>query len=96
MSGLDISDEQLDLLLSVDRDVWAEEASLIPPAYDKFGERLPEALWDEYDALVSRLYPPSASHEAERAKLAAARTLRKAAKQAAAPSAKAEQRQAAS
>jgi phosphoenolpyruvate carboxykinase (GTP) len=94
VSGLDLSDDQVELLLSVDRDVWAEEASLIPPAYEKFGERLPEALWDEYDALISRLYPPSASHDAERAKLAAARALRPAAKSGI-PPLKAESRQAA-
>jgi phosphoenolpyruvate carboxykinase (GTP) len=96
VSGMDIEPEAIDLLLSVDRDVWAEEAALIPPAYEKFGERLPEALWDEYDALVSRLYPSRAEHEAERAKLAAARTLRKPAKPAAAsPGAKTESRTAA-
>jgi phosphoenolpyruvate carboxykinase (GTP) len=55
VSGMTISDEALDLLLSVDGDVWAEEASLIPPHYEKFGARLPQALWDEQRALVARL-----------------------------------------
>ncbi len=55
VSGLTISDQHLDLLLSVDTDVWAEEASLIPPAYEKFGDRLPRELWDEHAALVERL-----------------------------------------
>ncbi len=55
VDGLDITDEQLDLLLSVDGDVWAEEASLIPPAYEKFGSRLPKALWAQHAALVQRL-----------------------------------------
>ena len=55
VSGLDITDSQLDLLLSVDGEVWAEEASLIPPAYEKFGERMPQALWDQHAALVQRL-----------------------------------------
>ena len=55
LSGLSISDEALDLLTSVDLDVWAEEASLIPGHYEKFGERLPQKLWDEYAALVERL-----------------------------------------
>jgi phosphoenolpyruvate carboxykinase (GTP) len=53
--GLKITDAQLDLLLSVDKVVWAEEASLIPPAYEKFGVRLPKALWDQHAALVQRL-----------------------------------------
>jgi len=55
VSGLTISDHQLDLLLSVDTEVWIEEASLIPPAYEKFGDRLPRELWDEHAALVGRL-----------------------------------------
>jgi phosphoenolpyruvate carboxykinase (GTP) len=65
VSELDLTDEQLDLLLSVDRDVWAEEASLIPAAYDKFGARLPKALWDEYHALLARLEGKAAQHAAE-------------------------------
>jgi phosphoenolpyruvate carboxykinase (GTP) len=55
VSGLKISDEAMDLLTSVDLDVWAEEADLIPGHYEKFGERLPQRLWDEYAALVERL-----------------------------------------
>ncbi len=54
-SGLMISDQHLELLLSVDIDVWIEEASLIPPAYEKFGDRFPSELWDEHAALVERL-----------------------------------------
>ena len=54
-SGLNLSDEALDLLLSVDADVWREEAALIPAAYERFGGRLPDGLWAEYAALVQRL-----------------------------------------
>jgi phosphoenolpyruvate carboxykinase (GTP) len=54
-TGLDISDDHLNLLLSVDRSVWKEEASLIPGSYEKFGARLPQALWDEHEALIERL-----------------------------------------
>jgi phosphoenolpyruvate carboxykinase (GTP) len=54
-SGLGLSDAQLDLLLTVDADVWREEASLIPAAYDKFGARLPQELWGQYEALLQRL-----------------------------------------
>jgi phosphoenolpyruvate carboxykinase (GTP) len=54
-SGLTLSDGALDLLLSVDAEVWREEAALIPPHYDAFGERLPKALWEEHEALVERL-----------------------------------------
>ncbi|NWG55066.1 MAG: phosphoenolpyruvate carboxykinase (GTP) [Hydrogenophilaceae bacterium] len=55
VSGLALPEGALDLLLSVDRDVWREEASLIPPAYERFGDRLPAALWDEYRLLLERL-----------------------------------------
>jgi phosphoenolpyruvate carboxykinase (GTP) len=54
-SGLSLTDKHLDLLLSVDADVWKEEASLIPAFYEKFGDRMPQGLWDQYDALVERL-----------------------------------------
>ena len=55
VSGLGLTEDQLDLLLTVDTDVWREEAALIGPAYEKFGDRLPQDLWQEYQALVSRL-----------------------------------------
>ncbi|HEX7757985.1 MAG TPA: phosphoenolpyruvate carboxykinase (GTP) [Caulobacteraceae bacterium] len=55
VSGLNLADEALELLLSVDEDVWREEAALIPAGYHRFGERLPEGLWDEYRALIERL-----------------------------------------
>ena len=55
LSGLDLTEAQLDTLLSVDAEVWAEEAALIPDFYGKFGERLPKALWDQHDALTRRL-----------------------------------------
>ena len=55
VSGLSLSAEALDLLLSVDQDVWREEAALIPGGYSRFGDRLPQGLWDEYHALVERL-----------------------------------------
>ena len=54
-SGLDITEEQLDLLLTVDTDVWKEEAALIPEGYKIFGDKLPAELWKEYEALVQRL-----------------------------------------
>ena len=55
LGGLTLSDAQLDLLLTVDHDVWAEEAALIPAHYETFGERLPRALWQEHTALLGRL-----------------------------------------
>jgi phosphoenolpyruvate carboxykinase (GTP) len=55
LDGLVLSDAELDLLLAVDHDVWAEEAALIPPHYRKFGDRLPAALWEQHAALLRRL-----------------------------------------
>ncbi len=55
MTGLEVSDQAMTQLLSVEGDVWAEEASLIPAAYERFGERMPKGLWDEYEALLGRL-----------------------------------------
>jgi phosphoenolpyruvate carboxykinase (GTP) len=77
LTGLTLNDDQLDLLVNVDRDVWREEASRIPPDYEKFGERLPAALWDQWRALVARLdaWSPPARDE-ERAKLDAAKAMR--------------------
>ncbi len=55
VSGLGLTDAQLDTLLGVDHEVWREEAGLIPAFFDKFGERLPKALWDQQQSLVKRL-----------------------------------------
>jgi phosphoenolpyruvate carboxykinase (GTP) len=55
ISGLSLTPEQMTLLLTVDPEIWREEAALIPAAYEKFGERLPDELWGEYQALVARL-----------------------------------------
>ena len=55
VSGLALTAEQVSLLLTVDPDTWREEAALIGPAYEKFGDRLPSALWSEYAALNTRL-----------------------------------------
>jgi phosphoenolpyruvate carboxykinase (GTP) len=54
-TGLDISDEAIDLLLTVDVETWREEASLVRPNYERFGDHLPTALWGELDALNERL-----------------------------------------
>ncbi|GAA2370162.1 phosphoenolpyruvate carboxykinase (GTP) [Nonomuraea africana] len=53
--GLDLAEEDLRTLLTVDREVWREEAALIPAHFEKFGDHLPKELWSEYDALLDRL-----------------------------------------
>ncbi|MDG9716323.1 phosphoenolpyruvate carboxykinase (GTP) [Streptomyces sp. DH24] len=53
--GLELADEDLDFLLTVDKEVWREEAALIPEHLNTFGDHTPKELWDEYRALVERL-----------------------------------------
>ncbi|GAA2580754.1 phosphoenolpyruvate carboxykinase (GTP) [Actinomadura fulvescens] len=54
-SGLEIDEADLDTLLSVDTEVWKQEAALVPDHFNTFGDHLPKELWDEYNALVNRL-----------------------------------------
>ncbi|MET9658950.1 phosphoenolpyruvate carboxykinase (GTP) [Streptomyces sp. NPDC006510] len=53
--GLDLSEADLDFLLDVDKEVWREEAALVPEHLNTFGDHTPKELWDEYRALVERL-----------------------------------------
>ncbi len=55
VSGLALTEAQLALLLEVDTAVWREEAALIGPDYDRFGDRLPGALRRQLEALEARL-----------------------------------------
>jgi phosphoenolpyruvate carboxykinase (GTP) len=53
--GLGLPDDELDFLLTVDRDTWREEAALLPEHFETFGEHLPKELWAEHEELVRRL-----------------------------------------
>ncbi|MFJ9740324.1 phosphoenolpyruvate carboxykinase (GTP) [Streptomyces sp. NPDC101166] len=53
--GLELADSDLDFLLTVDKEVWREEAALVPEHLNTFGDHTPKELWDEYRALVERL-----------------------------------------
>lgn len=55
LDGLDMSNEALATLLDVDAEIWTEEAALIPDFYARFGDRLPQALWDQHAGLTRRL-----------------------------------------
>ncbi|MDH4384745.1 MAG: phosphoenolpyruvate carboxykinase (GTP) [Caulobacter sp.] len=59
VDGLGMDSAKLNLLLTVDADIWREEASLIPGFYHRFGDRMPAALWAQYEALLSRLGVPA-------------------------------------
>ena len=53
--GLDISPEDLEVLLSVDRDGWRKQVASIREYYDSLGERIPSELVDELAQLEKRL-----------------------------------------
>jgi phosphoenolpyruvate carboxykinase (GTP) len=53
--GLQLAPGALDELLTVDPDLWRAELPLIDEHYEQFGDRLPQALRDELDALGKRL-----------------------------------------
>ncbi len=55
LDGLDLPEADLDLLLSVDTEIWRQEAGLIPEFFAQFGEHLPKALLEEHAKLVARL-----------------------------------------
>jgi phosphoenolpyruvate carboxykinase (GTP) len=54
-AGLDISGEDLAVLLSVDTETWKQEAALIPEHFERFGDHLPKELWAEHQGLLDRL-----------------------------------------
>jgi phosphoenolpyruvate carboxykinase (GTP) len=53
--GLDLPAGALDELLTVDAEAWRAELPSIETHYERFGDRLPQALRDELDALAKRL-----------------------------------------
>jgi phosphoenolpyruvate carboxykinase (GTP) len=55
LDGLDITPEQVHELFAVDKDSWLAEADLTEEYFDKFGDRVPEALRGELSALRERL-----------------------------------------
>ncbi|WP_172383445.1 phosphoenolpyruvate carboxykinase (GTP) [Streptomyces sp. MNP-20] len=54
-NGLELPAADLEFLLTVDKEVWREEAALVPDHLNTFGDHTPKELWDEYRALVARL-----------------------------------------
>ena len=55
LEGVDVSRETLADLLSVDKDLWKEEAAGVRGFYKQFGDKLPKELAQELDALEERL-----------------------------------------
>jgi phosphoenolpyruvate carboxykinase (GTP) len=55
ISGLEKQEINIPLLLSVDKDKWAEEVALIKEHYKQFGDRLPSELKNQLASLEKRL-----------------------------------------
>jgi phosphoenolpyruvate carboxykinase (GTP) len=55
LDGLSIEDRDLDILLSVDREIWKQEAGLLPEYFEQFGDHMPKALVEQHASLVERL-----------------------------------------
>jgi phosphoenolpyruvate carboxykinase (GTP) len=55
LSGLDVPEAALRLLLAVDVEGWSRELPLFRKHFERFGARLPQALRDELAALEKRL-----------------------------------------
>jgi phosphoenolpyruvate carboxykinase (GTP) len=53
--GLDLAPSALAELLTVDTEAWRSELPSIETHYERFGDRLPQALRDELEALAKRL-----------------------------------------
>jgi phosphoenolpyruvate carboxykinase (GTP) len=59
LEGMELSDDDLAELLSVDPTVWRMEADSIRDHLAAFGDRLPPALWAQLDRLETRLDRPA-------------------------------------
>ncbi|MDP3541971.1 MAG: phosphoenolpyruvate carboxykinase (GTP) [Elusimicrobiota bacterium] len=55
LTGLNLSDGALDQLLSVKPEEWTAELGGVKSFFEKFGDKLPKALWDQFNALKDRL-----------------------------------------
>ncbi len=55
ISGLDISQDAMGELLSVDKEEWLKEIASIRDHYETYGERLPKELAEQLEALETRL-----------------------------------------
>jgi phosphoenolpyruvate carboxykinase (GTP) len=71
LKGLDMSPERIQQLFDVDPNIWFDESELQRAFFQRFGDRLPAALWHEHEALIARITQdpafdpaPSSSHPA--------------------------------
>lgn len=62
-ANLDLTDDAISTLLKVDVGGWLAEIPLIEAYYESFGEKVPDALWEQLASLKQRLLA-SAEHSA--------------------------------
>ena len=55
VDGLDLTRDQVEQSLRVDREDWKAEVPDIAAWFEKFGDKLPTALWAELDGLRARV-----------------------------------------
>ena len=55
MEGINLPNKVMEELLSISVEEWKEELKGIKEFFNKFGDRLPKQMWDEYRALTHRL-----------------------------------------
>ncbi|NLV99068.1 MAG: phosphoenolpyruvate carboxykinase (GTP) [Clostridiaceae bacterium] len=55
LSGLDIDPADMQEVLRVDKDAWLQESQLIEENFKSYGERMPQELFDQLEALKKRL-----------------------------------------
>jgi len=56
LSGLTLSDKDVDSLFEIDPNAWGEELEQIKGLFSQFGEKLPREILMEYDNLEKRLH----------------------------------------
>ena len=54
-AGLNVSNECMERLLSVEKDAWLEETRSIHAHFESYGEKMPKELFDELAGLEERL-----------------------------------------
>ena len=55
LTGLNLSDGAMDQLLAVKPEEWSAELENVKPFFEKFGDKLPKELWNQFNALKDRL-----------------------------------------
>jgi phosphoenolpyruvate carboxykinase (GTP) len=58
LTGLEVPRETLNQLFAVNRGDWYEETDGVASFFQKFGNRLPRAMWDQLESLRMRLRAP--------------------------------------